>query len=103
MRMPGRGDVSQKARPSMAATTVMKAAKAKATRALPGTQERAVRERMAPAMAPAIAFVPARPAGAQTQERIPRVMRRKVEALLEESYAFMDSPVFKQRNIEKEL
>jgi RNA polymerase primary sigma factor len=34
---------------------------------------------------------------------IPRVLRQKVEALLEESYAFMDSPIFKQRGIEKEL
>jgi RNA polymerase sigma factor (sigma-70 family) len=34
---------------------------------------------------------------------IPRLLRQKVEALLEESYAFMDSPVFKQKNIEKEL
>jgi RNA polymerase sigma factor (sigma-70 family) len=34
---------------------------------------------------------------------IPRAMRHKVEALLDESYAFMDSPVFKQKNIEKEL
>jgi RNA polymerase sigma factor (sigma-70 family) len=30
-------------------------------------------------------------------------MRQKVEGLLEESYAFMDSPVFLQKNIEKEL
>jgi len=36
-------------------------------------------------------------------EGIPRVMRQKVEALLEENYAFMDSPIFKQRNIEKQL
>jgi RNA polymerase sigma factor (sigma-70 family) len=36
-------------------------------------------------------------------ERIPRLLRQKVEALLEESYDFMDSPVFKQKNIEKEL
>jgi len=34
---------------------------------------------------------------------IPRAMRQKVEALLEESYAFMDSPVFHQKNIEQEL
>jgi RNA polymerase primary sigma factor len=34
---------------------------------------------------------------------IPRVLRQKVEALLGESYAFMDSPIFKQRGIEKEL
>jgi RNA polymerase primary sigma factor len=34
---------------------------------------------------------------------IPRVMRQKVERLLEESYAFMDSPIFQQKNIEQEL
>ena len=53
-----------------------------------------------------------RPAGHKTTpermpqerpERIPRVLRQKVEALLLESYDFMDSPVFKQKNIEKEL
>lgn len=38
-----------------------------------------------------------RPAG------IPRAMRQRVEALLEENYAFMDSPVFKQRNLERSL
>ena len=36
-------------------------------------------------------------------EVIPRALRQKVEPLLAESYAFMDSPIFKQRNIEKEL
>jgi RNA polymerase primary sigma factor len=36
-------------------------------------------------------------------ESIPRALRQKVEPLLAESYAFMDSPIFKQRNIEKEL
>src|SRR6478735_3911223 len=40
---------------------------------------------------------------ANRSEAIPRAMRAKVEALLEENYAFMDSPVFKQRNIEKQL
>jgi len=40
---------------------------------------------------------------ANRSEAIPRAMRAKVEALLEENYAFMDSPVFKQRNIEKNL
>lgn len=34
---------------------------------------------------------------------IPRVMRQKVEALLEESYAFMDSALFKEAGIEKRL
>ena len=40
---------------------------------------------------------------ANRSEAIPRAMRAKAEALLEENYAFMDSPVFKQRNIEKNL
>jgi RNA polymerase sigma factor (sigma-70 family) len=34
---------------------------------------------------------------------IPRAMRQQVERLLEESYAFMDSPVFQQKNIGNEL
>jgi len=34
---------------------------------------------------------------------IPRALRQKVEALLAETYAFMDSPVFKERDIEKRL
>ena len=34
---------------------------------------------------------------------VPRALRARVEALLEENYAFMDSPVFKQRNVEAEL
>jgi len=34
---------------------------------------------------------------------IPRGMRHKVEALLEESYAFMDSPIFQRKDIEQEL
>ena len=34
---------------------------------------------------------------------IARTVRQKVEGLLEESYAFMDSPIFKQRDIEKQL
>src|SRR5271168_319741 len=37
------------------------------------------------------------------QMPIPRTVRQKVEPLLEESYAFMDSPIFKQRDIEKQL
>jgi RNA polymerase sigma factor (sigma-70 family) len=36
-------------------------------------------------------------------ERIPRALRQKVEALLQESYDYMDSPVFRQKNLEKEL
>src|SRR5215213_7479326 len=35
--------------------------------------------------------------------RVPRAMRARVEALLAENYAFMDSLVFKQRGIEKQL
>jgi RNA polymerase sigma factor (sigma-70 family) len=34
---------------------------------------------------------------------VPRLLRHKVEALLTENYAYMDTPVFKQKNIEKEL
>ncbi len=34
---------------------------------------------------------------------VPRALRAKVEPLLLENYAFMDSPVFKQKNIEREL
>ena len=34
---------------------------------------------------------------------IPRALRHKVEALLKESYAFMDSPVFRRKKIEEEL
>jgi len=34
---------------------------------------------------------------------VPRAMRQKVEALLQESYAFMDSPLFAKKGIESEL
>jgi RNA polymerase sigma factor (sigma-70 family) len=34
---------------------------------------------------------------------IPRLLRQKVEVILNENYAFMDSPIFAQPNIEKEL
>jgi RNA polymerase sigma factor (sigma-70 family) len=34
---------------------------------------------------------------------VPRALRERVERLLTESYAYMDSPVFRNRNIEKEL
>jgi RNA polymerase sigma factor (sigma-70 family) len=34
---------------------------------------------------------------------IPRATRQKVEALLEESYAFMDSPIYHRKEIEAEL
>jgi len=40
---------------------------------------------------------------AHRSEAIPRAMRRKVEALLEENYAYMDSPIFRQRSLEKSL
>ena len=35
--------------------------------------------------------------------RVPRVLRARVEPLLLENYAFMDSPVFRRRAIEREL
>src|SRR4051812_28193845 len=34
---------------------------------------------------------------------VPKAIRQRVEPLLLESYAFMDSPVFKQKDIEKTL
>src|SRR4051794_39504952 len=34
---------------------------------------------------------------------VPRVLRERVEPLLEENYAFMDSPIYAQKGIEKEL
>src|SRR3712207_3797893 len=34
---------------------------------------------------------------------IPRALREKAEALLAENYPFMDSPIFKNKGIEKEL
>jgi len=34
---------------------------------------------------------------------VPKALRQKVEALLEESYAFMDSPIYRRKNIESEL
>lgn len=34
---------------------------------------------------------------------VPRALRQRVEALLEENYAYMDSPVFKQKHIEADL
>ncbi len=37
------------------------------------------------------------------QSPIPRALREKTERLLLENYAFMDSPLFQQRTIEKEL
>src|SRR5687768_10044668 len=35
--------------------------------------------------------------------RIPKALRERVEALLVENYAYMDSPSFKQKGIEKDL
>jgi RNA polymerase sigma factor (sigma-70 family) len=34
---------------------------------------------------------------------IPRAMRQNVEAIMNESYAFMDSPIFERKDIEKDL
>src|ERR1043166_3184621 len=34
---------------------------------------------------------------------VPRALRQQVEPLLAESYAYMDSPIFRQRNLEKQL
>jgi RNA polymerase primary sigma factor len=34
---------------------------------------------------------------------IPRALRKRVEALMEQSYAYMDSPIFRRKRIEKEL
>ena len=34
---------------------------------------------------------------------VPKALRQKVDALLEESYAFMDSPIYRRKNIESEL
>ncbi|HZN65193.1 MAG TPA: sigma-70 family RNA polymerase sigma factor [Tepidisphaeraceae bacterium] len=79
----------------MATVAVSKMTKTKQSQPLPGTIDRA-RERALLRMNPP--HVPSK-AG----ERIPRALRQKVEALLAESYDFMDSPTFKQKNIEKQL
>jgi RNA polymerase primary sigma factor len=34
---------------------------------------------------------------------VPRLLRQRVETLLVENYAFMDSPIFRERNVEKQL
>jgi RNA polymerase primary sigma factor len=34
---------------------------------------------------------------------VPRLLRQRVETLLTENYAFMDSPLFRERNVEKQL
>ena len=36
-------------------------------------------------------------------QAVPRLLRQRVDSLLPENFAFMDSPLFKNRNIEKEL
>src|SRR3954468_21154276 len=41
--------------------------------------------------------------GTSPAPRVPAALRQRVEALLEENYAYMDSPQFKNRSIEKEL
>jgi RNA polymerase sigma factor (sigma-70 family) len=40
---------------------------------------------------------------AKSASPVPKALRARVEAILDENYAFMDSPVFKQRNVEAEL
>jgi RNA polymerase primary sigma factor len=40
---------------------------------------------------------------ATRQQPIPKALRSAAERLLEQSYAFMDSPIFKRRDIEQEL
>jgi RNA polymerase sigma factor (sigma-70 family) len=40
---------------------------------------------------------------AKPATRLPKPLRERVEALLSENYAYMDSPSFKRRGIEKEL
>ena len=39
----------------------------------------------------------------QRAKPVPRALRERAEQLLAENYAYMDSPIFKQRGIEKEL
>jgi hypothetical protein len=34
---------------------------------------------------------------------VPKALRARVEELMKENYAFMDSPVFRRKNIEREL
>src|SRR5688572_23584437 len=81
---PGIDTVDEKVRPAMATATVTKVTKHKYAR--PASHKTSP-ERMPQ----------------ERPERIPRALRQKVEALLLESYDFMDSPIFKQKNIEKEL
>jgi RNA polymerase sigma factor (sigma-70 family) len=59
---------------------------------------------MAATMTPVKKSVERRPTRPITRATpIPRVLRERVEAVLDENYAYMDSPIFKQRGIEKEL
>jgi RNA polymerase primary sigma factor len=58
----------------------------------------AMMQRVQPSKAKSKAAVPAVKAAP-----VPRSMRQRVETLLPENYAFMDSPSFKNRGIEKEL
>jgi RNA polymerase sigma factor (sigma-70 family) len=44
-----------------------------------------------------------KPTPIAVQPGLPRALRRQVEPLLEQSYAFMDSPVFRRKGIEREL
>lgn len=39
----------------------------------------------------------------KSSTRIPRALRQQAEALLQETYAYMESPIFKKRSAEKEL
>jgi RNA polymerase sigma factor (sigma-70 family) len=44
-----------------------------------------------------------RPAATVRRSPVRRELRQRVEALLQENYAYMDSPIFRRRNIEAEL
>src|SRR5262245_29186534 len=44
-----------------------------------------------------------RTTGARRTAPVPRVLRGRVEALLNDNYAYMDSPIFRRRNIERDL
>jgi RNA polymerase sigma factor (sigma-70 family) len=46
---------------------------------------------------------PSRHRVAALAPRVPRELRRRVQALLDENYAFMDSPIFRRKNIEADL
>ncbi len=59
--------------------------------------------RTASAAAATMTTTTATDAPARRASPVPRALRAKVEPLLLESYAFMDSPVYKQKNIEREL